>query len=120
MPSDVWQRHSLQTRFVSVLAFSKLFLPDFDIEQINRVLGQRLEDLEAGSRRTCAHTYRLAWKRRRIMDILMVCNLWIALRMEEKRKSARFVLRSLMGVDLIAHYRAYFSQEYDALKELYP
>ncbi len=96
--------------------FTKIALPDFPIEEINRVLGQGLEGLEvAAVERVRTH---LDW----LGD---GGESWIAdgVQRMDRSSDARaeeicpFCSQSLEGVDLIANYRAYFGEEYDALKQ---
>ena len=96
--------------------FLEMALPDFDIEEINRILGRRLEDLEvAAVERVRTH---IDW----LGD---GGESWVAdgvQRMDrasdgKEEEICPFCAQDLAGVNLIAHYRAYFSQEYEALKE---
>ena len=95
--------------------FLEINLPDFDIDEINRVLGRTLAELEvAAGERVRAHIDMLGGEGES----------WIADGMQRMACASEgiegdicpFCAQDLAGVDLIAHYRAYFSQEYDALK----
>ena len=99
----------------SVLAaqiFASMELPDFDIELIRETLGKELADLDKSAEaRVQAH----------IQTLGEGGESWVA---DGVQKAAQrgdnvcpFCGQNMQDVDLIAHYQAYFSQEYTRLKQ---
>ena len=98
----------------SVLAapiFESIELPDFDIEVIRETLDKDLADLDKSAE---------AQVRAHIHTLGEGGESWVA---DGVQKAAQrgdnvcpFCGQDMRGVDLIAHYRAYFSQEYTRLK----
>ena len=95
--------------------FLEITLPDFSIDETNRVLCRTVADLEAAAAAR-VHTH---------IDLLGDGGeSWVADGMQRMARASEgveedicpFCAQDLAAVDLIAHYRAYFSQEYDALK----
>lgn len=95
--------------------FQEVSLPDFDIPAIDAVLQQTLADLEvAAAERVRDH----------IASIGDGGEAWVADGMPrinptsqgKDHEACPFCAQDLRGSDLIAHYRAYFSEEYEALK----
>lgn len=89
--------------------FAPISLPEFDIEAIQRVLGRQLANLEAAAaHRVQGH----------IADLGARGEEWVASGMTRVRGGeCPFCAQELSGSPLIAHYQAYFSQEYQALKQ---
>ena len=98
----------------SVLAapiFASLGLPEFDIEVIREALSRDLADLDKSAE---------AQVQGHIQTLGEGGESWVA---DGVQKAAQrgdnvcpFCGQDIQGVDLIAHYRAYFSQEYTRLK----
>ena len=92
--------------------FSKIELPAFDIEAIRETLGKDLAELDKSAEaKVQAHIHTLGEGGES----------WVA---DGVQKAAQrgdntcpFCGQNMQGVDLIAHYRAYFSQEYAQLKQ---
>ena len=92
--------------------FSSIELPEFDLETIRETLGKDLADLDKSAEgQVQAHIHTLGEGGES----------WIA---DGIQKAAQrgdnvcpFCGQNIQGVDLIAHYRAYFSQEYMYLKQ---
>ena len=92
--------------------FPNMELPEFDIEAIRESLGKDLADLDKSAEaQVQAHIYTLGEGGES----------WVA---DGVQKAAQrgdnvcpFCGQNMQGVDLIAHYRAYFSQEYTHLKQ---
>ena len=95
--------------------FQAIRLPDFDIDGINEVLGRTLADLEAAAaERVRSHITRLGRGGETWVSEGMAL---IAPASEgTEREVCPFCAQDLAGSDLIAHYRAYFSQAYEDLK----
>lgn len=95
--------------------FQAIGLPDFDIDVINEVLGRTLPDLEAAAaERVRTHIAKLgrggeSWVSEGMALIAPVSE-------GDEGEVCPFCAQDLAGSDLIDHYRAYFSQEYDDLK----
>ena len=92
--------------------FANISLPDFDIETIREILGKDLTDLDKSAEaQVQAHIHNLGEGG----------ELWVADGVQKAaqrgNKLCPFCGQNMEGVDLIAHYRAYFSQEYTRLKE---
>ncbi|MGO8627720.1 AAA family ATPase [Rhizobium ruizarguesonis] len=95
--------------------FRALSLPDFDIGQIDGVLGPTLIDLEAGAaERVRTHIAKL----RRGGESWVSEGMGLIAPASEglDREVCPFCAQDLVGSNLIAHYRAYFSQAYEDLK----
>lgn len=96
-------------------AFQAISLPDFDIDAIDEILGRTLADLEAeAAERVRTHIVRLgpggeAWVSDGMPRIARVSE-------GHDGDVCPFCAQDLAGSDLIAHYRAYFSQAYEDLK----
>ena len=99
----------------SVLAapiFLNIELPVFDIEAIRETLGKDLADLDKSAEaQVQAHIHTLG----------EVGESWVADGVQKVAQRGDnvcpFCGQNMQGVDLIAHYRAYFSQEYTRLKQ---
>ena len=97
--------------------FLEIVLPDFDIDVIDHVLGRTLAKLEvAAAERVRTHIGGLGgggevWVADGVTRIAPASE-------GKEEEICPFCAQDLAGADLIAHYRAYFSQEYDALKEV--
>lgn len=95
--------------------FQAISLPDFDINDINEVLGRTLADLEAAAaERVRTHIAKLggggeAWVSDGMPRIAPVSE-------GQAGDLCPFCAQDLADSDLIAHYRAYFSQAYEDLK----
>ena len=95
--------------------FQEISLPDFDVEGISAVLGRTLADLDdAAAQRVSNHIAKLgrggeAWVAEGTERIALVSE-------ELANEVCPFCTQELGGRDLITHYRAYFSQEYEDLK----
>ena len=95
--------------------FLEVVLPDFDIDAINRVLGRTLAELEvAAAERVRTHIDLLgdggeSWVSDGVQRIARASE-------GKDGEVCPFCAQELAEVDLIGHYRAYFSHEYDALK----
>ena len=95
--------------------FQEIGLPDFDVEGISEVLGRTLSDLDdAAAERVRIHISKLgrggeAWVAEGTVRIAPVSE-------GLTDEVCPFCTQDLGGRDLIAHYRAYFSQEYEDLK----
>jgi wobble nucleotide-excising tRNase len=95
--------------------FQELALPDFDIPVIDEVLGQTLADLDAAAAERV---------RNHLVSIGEGGETWVADGMPRiapatqghEQELCPFCAQDLQGSDLIAHYRAYFSEAYEALK----
>lgn len=95
--------------------FQELTLPDFDIPAIDEVLGQTLADLDAAAAERV---------RNHLVSIGEGGETWVAEGMPRiapasqghEQELCPFCAQELQGSDLIAHYRAYFSEAYEALK----
>lgn len=95
--------------------FQAIRLPDFDIDVIDGVLGRTLADLEAAAAERV---------RRHIAKLGRGGESWVSEGMAliapasegEDGEVCPFCAQGLAGSDLIAHYRAYFSQAYEDLK----
>ena len=92
--------------------FASIELPDFDIEVIRETLGKDLADLDKSAE---------AQVQAHIQTLGEGGESWVAdgvQRAEQRDDSlCPFCGQNIQGVDLIAHYRAYFSQEYTRLKQ---
>ena len=92
--------------------FSSIELPEFDIEAIRETLGKDLADLDKSAEsQVQAHIHTLG----------EAGESWVA---EGVQKAAQlddnlcpFCGQNMQDIDLIAHYKAYFSQEYTSLKQ---
>lgn len=97
------------------LGFQAIALPNFDVDGINAVLSQTLADLEAeAADRVRQHIAKLgkdgeAWVSEGMGYIAPVSA-------GRDGEICPFCAQDLAGSGLIAHYRAYFSQAYQALK----
>ena len=99
----------------SVLAapiFASMELPDFDIEVIRETLGKDLADLDkSAAAQVQAH----------IQTLGEGGESWVADGVQRAGQRddnvCPFCGQNVQDVDLIAHYRAYFSQEYTRLKQ---
>ncbi|TBE99673.1 AAA family ATPase [Rhizobium ruizarguesonis] len=95
--------------------FQAISLPDFDIGQIDGVLGHTLLDLEAAAaERVRTHIAKLgrggeSWVSEG-MGLIVPASEGL------DREVCPFCAQELVGSNLIAHYRAYFSQAYEYLK----
>ena len=95
--------------------FQEIGLPDFDVEGIGEVLGRTLADLDdAAAERVSIHIAKLgrggeAWVAEGTARIAPVSE-------GLADEVCPFCTQDLGGRNLIAHYRAYFSQEYEDLK----
>ena len=95
--------------------FQAIRLPDFEVENIGEVLGRTLGDLdEAAADRVSNHIAKLgrggeAWLAEGTARISPVSE-------GLPNEVCPFCTQNLGGMDLIAHYRAYFSREYESLK----
>lgn len=95
--------------------FSELGLPDFDTNEINRVLATTLVGLDANAaERVREHISKLgdggeAWVSDGMPRVLDS---------EDDHDSCPFCAQDLEGSDLIGLYRQYFSEEYDTLKKI--
>lgn len=95
--------------------FQDISLPDFDMENIEAVLGRTLADLEAeAAARVRTHIVKLGrggepWVSDGMERIAPISA-------EQESEICPFCAQDLGGSDLIAHYRAYFSQAYEDLK----
>lgn len=95
--------------------FEEVSLPDFDIPAIDAVLGQTLADLEAAAAERV---------RTHLASIGEGGEAWVADGMPRIARAAQgqeqetcpFCAQDLRGSELIEHYRAYFSEEYETLK----
>lgn len=95
--------------------FQALRLPNFDIDSIDGVLGHTLADLEAAAAERV---------RRHIGKLGRSGENWVSEGMSliapasdgEEGEVCPFCTQRLAGSDLIAHYRAYFSEAYADLK----
>lgn len=95
--------------------FQELTLPDFDIPAIDEVLGQSLADLDAAAAERV---------RNHLASIGKDGETWVADGMPRitpasqghEQELCPFCAQDLQESDLIAHYRAYFSEAYEALK----
>jgi len=95
--------------------FQEVSLPDFDIPTIDAVLEQTLADLEAAAAERV---------RNHLISIGEEGEAWVAEGMPriadasqgKEYEACPFCSQDLRGSDLIAHYRAYFSEEYETLK----
>lgn len=95
--------------------FEEISLPDFDIPAIDAVLDQTLADLEAAAAERV---------RNHLVSIGDGGEAWAADGMPRIAPASQghehelcpFCAQDLDGSDLIAHYRAYFSEEYETLK----
>lgn len=90
-------------------SFLSITLPEFDLEGIEGVLDRRLANLEAAAaRRVQEHIAGLGARGEE----------WVASGMTRVHGDAcPFCAQALGGSPLIAHYQAYFSQEYRALNQ---
>lgn len=97
------------------LGFQAIRLPDFDINGIDDVLGRTLADLEAAAaERVRSHIAKLGRGGENWVSEGMAL---IAPASEgNEGEVCPFCTQDLAGSDLIAHYRAYFSQAYEDLK----
>lgn len=95
--------------------FQEISLPGFDIGGIDEILGRTLADMEAvATERVRTHIGRLerggeAWISEGMGKIGPAST-------DIDGEVCPFCAQDLEGSDLIAHYRAYFSQEYEDLK----
>ena len=95
--------------------FQPFALPDFDIDKIDQVLKCSLTDLEtAAVKRVHDHIARLgaegeAWIANGMTRIATASK-------NKEDEQCPFCAQELAGSNLITHYRAYFSQEYQNLK----
>ena len=95
--------------------FSQFGLPDFDIEEINDVLGQTLEDLQLdAAEQVRAHLGALATKGEAWVSDGMAHA--AAISGATGNEVCPFCAQDLNGSDLITHYQAYFSDAYKDLK----
>lgn len=94
--------------------FQPIRLPDFDEEGIREILGQSLSELDQES---------ASQVRSHIAKLGKGGEGWIAEGMNRigsgvhDSEACPFCSQELEGVELIAHYRAYFSQAYENLKQ---
>lgn len=95
--------------------FQAIGLPDFDVDEIDGILGRTLADLEAAAaERVRTHIAKLG----------RGGETWISEGMAliapasagHEGELCPFCAQDLAGSDLIVHYRAYFSQTYEDLK----
>lgn len=95
--------------------FQAILLPDFDIDGIDAVLGRTLADLEAAAaERVRTHVAKLGRGGENWVSEGMAL---IAPASEgNEGEVCPFCAQDLAGSDLIAHYRAYFSEAYEDLK----
>ena len=95
--------------------FQEISLPDFDIVGIDEILGRSLADLEAAAaERVSTHIAKLgrdgeSWVSDGMARIEPVSE-------DVEGEICPFCAQDLGGSELIEHYRAYFSQEYEGLK----
>ena len=95
--------------------FQAISLPDFEMDGIGEVLGRTIADLEAAAaERVRTHIAKLgrggeAWVSEGMTRIGPVSQ-------DVAGEVCPFCAQDLGGHDLIAHYRAYFSQAYEELK----
>jgi len=95
--------------------FQAIRLPDFDIDGIDQVLGRTLADLDAtAAERVRSHIAKLGrggetWVSEGMALIAPASE-------ENEGEVCPFCAQDLAGSDLIAHYRAYFSEAYEDLK----
>ena len=95
--------------------FSQFGLPDFDIEEINDILGRTLEDLQLdAAEQVRAHLGALATKGEAWVSDGMAHA--AAISGATGNEVCPFCAQDLDGSDLIAHYQAYFSDTYKDLK----
>ena len=92
--------------------FSNIELPTFDIEAIRETLGKDLADLDKSAEaQVQAHIHTLGEGGES----------WVADGVQRTAQRGDnvcpFCGQNMQGVDLIAHYRAFFSQEYTRLKQ---
>ena len=95
--------------------FQDVSIPDFDIPAIDAVLGQTIAELEAAAAERV---------RNHLANIGEGGEAWVADGMpriapashDQEHEVCPFCTQDLAGSDLIAHYRAYFSEEYETLK----
>ncbi len=95
--------------------FQEFGLPDFDLDAIDQILERGLPGLEAGA---------AARVREHIAKLGHGGENWVADGMPRIVRASQglqgeicpFCAQDLAGSDIIAHYRAYFSQAYDDLK----
>ena len=96
-------------------AFQAISLPDFDVDGIGEVLGRTIADLEAAAAvRVLIHIAKLgrggeAWVSEGMTRIGPVSQ-------DLAGEVCPFCAQDIGGHNLIAHYRAYFSQAYEDLK----
>ena len=95
--------------------FQAFGLPDFDIDELNNVLGRSLADLEAAAaEQVRAHIAKLGdggetWVSDGMARITPASE-------GQEGEVCPFCAQDLVGSSLIEHYRAYFSQAYKDLK----
>ena len=97
---------------IAAPVFASMALPDFDIEAIRETLGKDLADLDKSAEaQVQAHIHNLGEGGES----------WVADGVQKAAqrgdKLCPFCGQNMQGVALIAHYRAYFSQEYTRLKQ---
>ena len=96
-------------------SFRAIGLPDFDMERVSEVLGRTLADLEAeAAERVRIHITKLGdggetWVSEGMTRIEPVSQ-------NRRGEVCPFCAQDIRGHNLIAHYRAYFSQAYEDLK----
>jgi wobble nucleotide-excising tRNase len=92
--------------------FEPLSLPDFDIEEIERILGMDLPELDAAAAaQVQAHLGRIGQEGEAWVGSGMQ---WVG---RGEREHCPFCAQDLRGSSLIEHYRVYFSAAYQALKQ---
>ena len=101
-----------QDLVLAAAIFSNIELPTFDIEAIRETLGKDLADLDKSAEaQVQAHIHTLGEGGES----------WVADGVQRAAQRGDnvcpFCGQNMQGVDLIAHYRAFFSQEYTRLKQ---
>ena len=101
-----------QDLVLAAAIFSRIELPEFDLEAIRETLAKDLADLDKSAEaQVQAHIHTLGEGGES----------WVADGVQRAAQRGDdlcpFCGQNMQGVDLIAHYRAYFSQEYSHLKQ---
>jgi wobble nucleotide-excising tRNase len=96
-------------------AFAAIELPAFDVAQLNALLARDLPQLDgAAASKVQTHLAQLGptserWVAEGVTILARDAGPW-------REQDCPFCTQTLRGTEIIGHYRAYFSEQYDALK----